>query len=76
MKRITLEVDDETAKAWRGISPELQKQIVKTLGELIIQAVKKSKETDVESYLQDGRAKAKPNELSDEGLAKLLDEEG
>lgn len=76
MKRITLEVDDETAKAWPGISPELQKQIAKTLGELIIQTDKKSRETDFESHSQDGRAKAEPNELSDEGLAKLLDEEG
>lgn len=70
MKQIILEVDDETAKGWHSISSVLQKQITTTLGELIIQADKKTKETNVGSHLQE------THELTDEGLAKLLDEEG
>ncbi|MDB4922206.1 hypothetical protein [Mucilaginibacter sp.] len=76
MKRITLEVDDETAKAWRSISSALRKQITEAIGELIIQSDKKIKETTLESHLQDAGTVAGTNGLTDEGLAKLLDEEG
>jgi hypothetical protein len=76
MKRITLEVDDKTAKAWHSISSALRKQIAKTIGELIIKSDNRNNETTFESHLQDAGTEASTNGLTDEGLAKLLDEEG
>jgi hypothetical protein len=75
MDRIVLEVEDETAKAWRNTSPKLREQIGKNLEEVLSYSLSKTKEENFELLLQDARAEAFKNGLTEEILNQLLNEE-
>jgi len=75
MERIVLEVDDQTAKAWRNTSPKLRSQIGKNLEQVITESLNKTKEANFELLLQDVRKEAANNGLTEEVLAQLLNEE-
>jgi hypothetical protein len=75
MERIVLEVDDQTAKAWRNISPKLRTQIGKNLELVLSDSLSKTKEANFELLLQDARKEAAKNGLTEEILTQLLNEE-
>ena len=75
MDRILLEVDDQTAKAWRNTSPRLREQIGKNLEQVLNDALIKSKEANFELLLKDIRKEAAENGLTEEILNQLLNEE-
>lgn len=75
MERIVLEVNDETAKAWRNTSPKLKRQIGKNLEEMLAWSLTKTKEANFELLLQDARREAAANGLTEEILMQLLNEE-
>ena len=75
MERIVLEVDDETAKAWRNTAAKLRSQISKSLELLLTDSLNKSKEANFELLLQEAREEAAKNGLTEEILEKLLNDE-
>ena len=75
MERIVLEVDDQTAKAWRNTSAKLRTQIGKSLEQVLTDSLSKSKEANFELLLQDARKEAAKNGLTEEILTQLLNEE-
>jgi len=75
MERIVLEVDDQTAKAWRNTSAKLREQIGKNLELVLNDSLNKSKDANFELLLQEIRAEAAENGLTEEILAQLLNDE-
>lgn len=75
MERIVLEVDDQTAKAWRNTSAKLRNQIGKNLEQIITDSLSKTKEANFELLLQDARQEAAKSGLTEEILEQLLNEE-
>ncbi|MBC7400475.1 MAG: hypothetical protein H7289_11060 [Mucilaginibacter sp.] len=75
MERIVLEVDDTVAKAWRNTSAKLRAQIGQSLGQALTDSLNKNKELNFELLLQDVRAEAAKYGLTEQILARLLDEE-
>lgn len=75
MERIVLEVNEQTAKAWRNTSAKLRAQIGKNLELVLSDSLKKTKEANFELLLQDARKEAAKNGLTEEILTKLLNEE-
>ncbi|MBS1519647.1 MAG: hypothetical protein JST50_01520 [Bacteroidetes bacterium] len=75
MERIVLEVDDETAKAWRNTSAKLRNQIGKNLEQILADSLSKAKEANFEMLLKNAREEAAKNGLTEEILNRLLDEE-
>jgi hypothetical protein len=75
MERIVLEVDDETAKAWRNTSAKLRTQIGKNLELILTDSLSKTREANFELLLQDARKEAEKNGLTEEILTALLNEE-
>jgi hypothetical protein len=75
MERIVLEVGDQTAKAWRNTSAKLRAQIGKNLEQVLTESLDKTKEANFELLLRDARNEAAKNGLTEEILAKLLNEE-
>jgi len=75
MERIILEVDDQTAKAWRNTSVKLREKIGKNLEQVLNDSLNKSKEANFELLLQEIRNEAAKNGLTEEILAQLLSEE-
>ncbi len=75
MERILLEVDDETAKAWRNTSPRLRAQIGKNLEQMLTYSLSKTKEENFELLLQDARNETAKNGLTEDILNQLLNEE-
>jgi hypothetical protein len=75
MEQIVLEVDDQTAKAWRNTSAKLRTQIGKNLEQVLTDSLSKSKEANFELLLQDARKEAAKNGLTEEILTQLLNEE-
>jgi len=74
MERIVLEVDDQTAKAWRNTSAKLREQIGKNLELVLNDSLTKSKEANFELLLQEIRLEAAKNGLTEEILAQLLND--
>ena len=74
MERIVLEVDDQTAKAWRNTSAKLREQIGKNLELVLNDSLTKSKEANFELLLQEIRIEAAKNGLTEEILAQLLND--
>jgi hypothetical protein len=74
MERIVLEVDDQTAKAWRNTSAKLREQIGKNLELVLNDSLNKSKEANFELLLQELRIEAAKNGLTEEILAQLLND--
>lgn len=74
MERIVLEVDDQTAKAWRNTSAKLRQQIGKNLELVLNDSLNKSKEANFELLLQEIRIEAAKNGLTEEILAQLLND--
>jgi len=74
MERIVLEVDDQTAKAWRNTSAKLREQIGKNLELVLNDSLNKSKEANFELLLQEIRIEAAKNGLTEEILAQLLND--
>jgi hypothetical protein len=74
MERIVLEVDDLTAKAWRNTSAKLRTQIGKNLEQVLNDSLNMTKEANFELLLQDARKEAAKNGLTEEILAKLLND--
>ena len=72
MERIVLEVDDQTAKAWRNTSAKLREQIGKNLELVLNDSLNKSKEANFELLLQEIRIEAAKNGLTEETLQSLL----
>ena len=64
MERIVLEVDDQTAKAWRNTSAKLREQIGKNLELVLNDSLTKSKEANFELLLQEIRLEAAKNGLT------------
>jgi hypothetical protein len=75
MERILLEVNDQTAKAWRNTAAKLRTQIGKNLELVINDSFNKSREANFELLLQEIRAEAAKNGLTEEILTKLLNDE-
>jgi len=75
MERIVLEVDDQTAKAWRNTSAKLREQIGKNLEQVLNDSLNKSKEANFEMLLKEIRIEAAKNGLTEEILAQLLNEQ-
>jgi len=75
MERILLEVNDQTAKAWRNTAAKLRTQIGKNLELVINDSLNKSREANFELLLQEIRAEAAKNGLTEEILTKLLNDE-
>jgi hypothetical protein len=75
MERILLEVDDKVAKAWRNTSAKLRAQIGKNLELVLTDSLNKTQEANFELLLQEIRAEAAKNGLTEEILANLLNEE-
>jgi hypothetical protein len=75
MERIVLEVDDQTAKAWRNTSAKLRTQIEKNLEQVLNDSLNKSKEANYELLLREIRNEAAKNGLTEEILTQLLNEE-
>lgn len=75
MERIVLEVDDQTAKAWRNTSAKLRTQIGKNLAHILNDSLSKTQKENFELLLQDARKEAARNGLTEELLAQLLSEE-
>jgi hypothetical protein len=75
MERIVIEVDDKTAKAWRNTSAKLRGKIEKNLEQVLNDSLKKTKEANFELHLEEIRAEAAKNGLTEEILEKLLNEE-
>ncbi len=75
MERIVLEVDDQTAKAWRNTSAKLRSQIEKNLEQILTDSLNRSKEANFELLLKDARSEAAKNGLTEEILNQLLNEE-
>jgi type I site-specific restriction-modification system R (restriction) subunit len=75
MERIILEVDDQTAKAWRNTSARLREQIGKNLEQVLNDSLNKSKEVNFEMLLKEIRIEAAKNGLTEEILAQLLNEQ-
>jgi len=74
MERMVLEVDDQTAKAWRNTSAKLREQIGKNLELVLNDSLNKSKEANFELLLQEIRIEAAKNGLTEEILAQLLND--
>lgn len=74
MERIVLEVDDQTAKAWRNTSTKLREQIGKNLELVLNDSLIKSKEANFELLLQEIRIEAAKNGLTEEILSQLLND--
>ena len=72
MERIVLEVDDQTAKAWRNTSAKLRTQIGKNLELVLTDSLNKSKEANFELLLQEARNEAARNGLKEKVLEALL----
>jgi hypothetical protein len=75
MERILLEVNDQTAKAWRNTSAKLRAQIGKNLESVLVDSLNNTQEANFELLLQEIRAEAAKNGLTEEILTKLLNEE-
>lgn len=75
MERIVLEVDDQTAKAWRNTSAKLRTQIGKSLEQVLTESLDKAKDANFELLLQDARKEAAKNGLTEEILTSLLNED-
>ncbi|WP_184542322.1 hypothetical protein [Mucilaginibacter sp. FT3.2] len=75
MERIVLEVDDQTAKAWRNTSAKLRNQISKNLENILSDSLGKTQKENFELLLQDARKEASQNGLTEEVLAQLLNDE-
>jgi len=75
MERIVLKVTDETAKAWRNVSPGLRNLIGKNIEQLLSYSLSKIKEANFEMLLNDARKEAAENGLTEEILNQLLNEE-
>jgi hypothetical protein len=75
MERIVLEVNDQTAKAWRNTSAKLRTQIGKNLEQILSDSLSKTREANFELLLQEARKEAAKNGLTEEVLAALLNDE-
>ncbi|MDR3696170.1 hypothetical protein [Mucilaginibacter sp.] len=75
MERILLEVNDQTARAWRNTAAKLRTQIGKNLELVINDSLSKSREANFELLLQEIRAEAAKNGLTEEILTNLLNDE-
>jgi hypothetical protein len=75
MERIVLEVNDQTAKAWRNTSAKLRTQIGKNLEQILADSLSKTREANFELLLQEARKEAAKNGLTEEVLAALLNDE-
>ena len=74
MERILLEVNEQTAKAWRNTSAKLREQIGKNLELVLNDSLTKSKEANFELLLKEIRNEAAKNGLTEEVLAQLLND--
>ena len=75
MERIVLEVDAQTARAWRNTSAKLRIKIGKSLEQVLTDSLNKAKDVNFELLLQDARKEAAKNGLTEEILTQLLNEE-
>ena len=75
MERIVLEVDNETAKAWRNTSAKVRTQIGKSFEHVIADVLRKAREANFELLLTEARENAAKNGLTEEILQQLLNEE-
>jgi hypothetical protein len=75
MERIILEVDDNTAKAWRNTSVALREQIGKNLEIVLNDSLTKTKEVNFELLLKEIREEAAKNGLTEKILNELLNDE-
>lgn len=75
MDRIVLEVNDQTAKAWRNTSAKIRAKIEKTITDILDASLTKSKDANFELLLKDARKDAAKNGLTNEILQQILNEE-
>ena len=75
MERIVLEVNEQTAKAWRNTSEKLRSQIGKGIEQFLRETLLKSKEANFEMLLGEARKNAASNGLTEEKMQQLLNEE-
>ena len=75
MERIVIEVDDATAKKWRKVSPRIKKELEQSFVKQIDGISEKLKESNFQSLIDDIRAEAAKNGLTEEILQNLLNEE-
>jgi hypothetical protein len=75
MERIVLEVNEQTAKAWRNTSDKLRSQIGKGIEQFLSETLQKSKKANFELLLEEARKSASEKGLTEEKLQQLLNEE-
>jgi chorismate mutase len=75
MERIVIEVTDETAKRWRGVSPQIKSELQKSFEKQIEMISQGTKEAQFEDLLNRAREEAAKNGLTEETLQQLLNEE-
>lgn len=75
MERIIIEVDDETAKTWKDVSPKIKGQIEKNIEKQIAILSRGVKEDEFFDLLDKISEEAVKNGLTEEILEKLLNEE-
>ena len=75
MERIVLEVNSELAKAWRKLPMQLREQLGKDFEIRAAERIRKAKEGDFETALDQLRNKATDNGLTPEKLEAILNEE-
>lgn len=75
MDQIILDVDDQTAKAWRSLSSKLRAEIGKSVGEALMKSLDEAKEINFELLLQELRNEAEKNGLTEKILTELLNKD-
>ena len=75
MERITLEVDEKVAKAWRNTSPTVRSRIERNLEQQISYILDQTKAANFEQLLAEARGEASANGLTEEILRELLEKD-
>ena len=75
MERIVIEMDDDTARKWRDVSPKIKNQMEKSFKEQIQMFSQGIREARFEALLDKASDEAAKNGLTEEILQQLLNEE-
>lgn len=72
MERITIHVDEETAREWEKSSPKFRSRVEKALGEQIEKLIKRNKLIKLDKLLDQLSDEAQANGLTEEILQEIL----
>ena len=74
MERIILEVDEQTARAWRDTPAAVRSEIEKNIEAQLNRVLSRANANSFEQLLSEEREEATANGLTEEILQKLLEE--